>query len=82
MTDILSLYKKYRKLLSEREDYIIRQRLGLDDEFKMGKTLKQVGEELGLTKQRVHRIQGKAIAKMMKINHKKVIDTVSKDMVI
>jgi RNA polymerase primary sigma factor len=54
--------------LSEREEKIIRDYLGLDDGYP--RTLKKIGEGLGVTRERVRQIKNKAIEKIKIRNNK------------
>src|SRR6185312_1740888 len=49
--------------LDEREATVIRMRFGLDPYTPM--TLREVGENLGLTRERVRQLEGQAILKLM-----------------
>ena len=49
--------------LDEREQSIIARRFGLDHR-KEPQTLKEVGEEMGVTKERVRQIEARALSKM------------------
>jgi RNA polymerase primary sigma factor len=53
---------KMLDLLTPRERRVIELRYGLDDE--RGRTLKEVGAELGLTKERIRQIERRALAKL------------------
>jgi RNA polymerase primary sigma factor len=48
--------------MGQRESAVLRMRFGLDDEEPM--TLKEIGERLGLTRERVRQIEGEALAKL------------------
>lgn len=54
--------------LTERERYIITLRYGLDGNEP--RTLEEVGEEIGVTRERVRQIEKKAITKMKNSKHK------------
>jgi RNA polymerase primary sigma factor len=56
---------KIRELLesiSEREAKVLRMRYGLDDDSPM--TLEQIGERLGLTRERIRQIENEALSKL------------------
>jgi len=53
--------------LSPREHRVIEMRFGLDNEC--GRTLEEVGAELGLTKERIRQIEAKALAKLRHPSH-------------
>lgn len=61
-------------LLSEREIFILKSRLGLDDEGEES-SLTAIGEELGLTRERIRQIEAKALAKLRKIPN--ILDVVN-----
>lgn len=50
------------KCLTKREDEIIRLRYGLDD--NKARTLEEIGQIYGLTRERIRQIQAKALRKM------------------
>lgn len=58
MKHVLDLLKK----MDLREATVLRMRFGLDDEEP--KTLKQIGERLGLTRERVRQIESEALGKL------------------
>jgi RNA polymerase primary sigma factor len=54
--------EKILELLSPREQKIIRMRFGLDD--GVGHTLEEVGQEFGVTRERIRQIEAKALLKL------------------
>jgi RNA polymerase primary sigma factor len=56
------------KTLNERESMILRFRFGLDGGTQ--KTLKQVGQKFGVTRERVRQIQNMALSKLKKMIEK------------
>ncbi len=61
-TQIEQLYEMMAKCLTKREDEIIRLRYGLDD--NKARTLEEIGQIYGLTRERIRQIQAKALRKM------------------
>jgi RNA polymerase primary sigma factor len=53
--------------MDKREATVLRMRFGLDDEEP--KTLKQIGESLGLTRERVRQIENEALSKLSESMH-------------
>ena len=63
------------KTLTEREEIVIRKRFGLDD--GQMKTLNEVGDEIGVTRERVRQIQSRALRKLNHPSRKrKLVDFV------
>ena len=60
---VLDLLQK----MDRREATVLRMRFGLDDEEP--KTLKQIGECLGLTRERVRQIENEALSKLSESMH-------------
>jgi RNA polymerase primary sigma factor len=58
LTHVMGLLEK----MDKREATVLRMRFGLDDEEP--KTLKEIGESLGLTRERVRQIESEALAKL------------------
>ena len=58
LKQVLQLLEK----MDQREATVLRLRFGLNDEEP--KTLKEIGERLGLTRERVRQIEGEALAKL------------------
>jgi RNA polymerase primary sigma factor len=61
-TDDLSHVMQLLDKMDKREATVLRMRFGLDDEEP--KTLKEIGERLGLTRERVRQIENEALAKL------------------
>src|SRR5438128_11312593 len=61
-TDDLSHVMTLLEKMDKREATVLRMRFGLDDEEP--KTLKEIGECLGLTRERVRQIESEALAKL------------------
>ena len=61
--------------LSEREQRIIRKFFGVGENFKQEKTLEEIGEEEGLTRERVRQIKEKALHNLAQNSRSKVLRT-------
>ena len=61
-TDDLKQVMQLLDKMDPREATVLRMRFGLDDEEP--KTLKEIGERLGLTRERVRQIESEALAKL------------------
>ena len=64
-----SLLAELLLTLPDREQIILRYRFGLDGEGE--KTLEQVGEKFGVTRERIRQIQNLALAKLRKMIEKR-----------
>ncbi len=72
-TEQMTQVDDFMKELDERERVIIQRRYGLGL-HQCPQTLRQVGTELGVTKERVRQIEIRAIAKMRKIAHERRLE--------
>ena len=61
--------------LSEREQRILRKFFGLGEGFKQERTLEEIGEEEGLTRERVRQIKEKALHSLAQNSRSKVLRT-------
>jgi len=61
--------------LSDREQRIIRKFFGVGENFKQEKTLEEIGEEEGLTRERVRQIKEKALHNLAQNSRSKVLRT-------
>lgn len=59
--------KKALGFLSEKEERVMRYRFGMDDEEGTERTLEEVGQKMGLTRERVRQIEHVACKKLIKI---------------
>jgi RNA polymerase primary sigma factor len=60
--DDLTHVMRLLETMDQREATILRMRFGLDDNEP--RTLKEIGEQLGLTRERVRQIETEALAKL------------------
>lgn len=58
--------------LTEREQYVIRRRFGMDG--KGGCTLEELGQEVGVTRERIRQIEGRAVRKLRHPKYQKMLD--------
>ena len=54
--------KRGLEVLDKREERIIKEYFGLDDDA--GKTLEEIGEEIGITRERVRQLRNRALGKL------------------
>ena len=55
----------FSKHLTDRQQYVLQQRYGLDENGEF-RTLSQVGQQMGLSRERVRQI-GEALTKIVKV---------------
>ncbi|MDO5554667.1 MAG: sigma-70 family RNA polymerase sigma factor [Planctomycetia bacterium] len=63
----LNQVNRFMAELSPRERTILQLRFGLGSQAGKGQTLRQVGREIGVTKERVRQIETRALAKLRKL---------------
>ncbi len=76
----LQRLRKLLKTMDPREAAIIQGRFGLDDAEV--KTLKELGEELGITRERVRQIEAEAILKLQELMEKREIHRVIPPLIV
>ncbi len=64
------LKKTLGKSLTSREEKIIKMRVGLED--GIDHTLEKVGREMGLTRERIRQIVKKALARLKRIEERRL----------
>ncbi len=72
MEDLRSAVTRCMSSLSERQQVVVRMRFGLDGEAPL--TLEQVGDRLGVTRERVRQIQAKALERLRVREHSKILE--------
>ena len=60
--------------LTPREEEVLRRRFGIGEET--GHTLQEVGDEFGVTRERIRQIQAKALSKLRRTGRRKMVDFV------
>jgi RNA polymerase primary sigma factor len=67
MVDLLEHLEVFLKQLDERDARIIRLRYGIAEDFDGPMTLKEIGRQVGLTRERVRQIERQGLAKLSKM---------------
>jgi RNA polymerase sigma factor (sigma-70 family) len=73
INDIQDIYRNNLADLSSREQFVMEKRFPLDKDYHDPLTLKQLGETMGLSKERIRQIQNKALAKLRTLTKRHVI---------
>ena len=70
--EVRTIFRRNLADLSDIEQSVVKMRFSLDDIQDEPLTLKQVGDKLGLTKERIRQIQNKALAKIRETAHERM----------
>ena len=71
--EVRAVMKRNLADLSRIEESIVKMRFSLPDEVEKPMTLKQVGEKVGLTKERIRQLQNKALAKLRIVMEERMV---------
>ncbi len=65
--DVRDLYKCEQADLTDRERSVVELRFSLNNHKSRGMTLKQIGQELSLSKERIRQIESRALGKLREV---------------